>query len=81
QGGGSATVRPAAPVVSPLEGLRGALGPDRVRYRLGAQVAEGVQPFAPDRITNPVTGGPGCARCSGTPTAPRCAPRTASGPR
>ncbi|GAA4966976.1 glycoside hydrolase family 3 C-terminal domain-containing protein [Pseudonocardia tropica] len=58
QGGGSATVRPAA-VVSPLEGLRAVLGGDRVRYRLGAQVAEGVQPFDPGRITNPVTGGPG----------------------
>ncbi|ALL76152.1 beta-glucosidase [Pseudonocardia sp. EC080610-09] len=58
QGGGSATVRPAA-VVSPLDGLRAALGADRVRYRLGAQVAEGVQPFDPASITNPVTGGSG----------------------
>ncbi|MEJ8279387.1 glycoside hydrolase family 3 C-terminal domain-containing protein [Pseudonocardia spirodelae] len=58
QGGGSATVRPAA-VVSPLEGLRTALGADRVRHRLGAQVAAGVQPFDPAEITNPVTGGPG----------------------
>ncbi|MFP5071197.1 glycoside hydrolase family 3 C-terminal domain-containing protein [Pseudonocardia nantongensis] len=58
QGGGSATVRPAA-VVSPLEGLRAALGADRVRYRMGAQVAAGVQPFAPATMTNPVTGGPG----------------------
>ncbi|RZT87372.1 beta-glucosidase [Pseudonocardia sediminis] len=58
QGGGSATVRPAA-IVSPLEGLRAALGDDVVRYRLGAQVAEGVQPLAPASITNPATGEPG----------------------
>ncbi|ALE81270.1 beta-glucosidase [Pseudonocardia sp. AL041005-10] len=58
QGGGSATVRPAA-VVAPLDGLRAALGEDRVRYRLGAQVAEGVQPFDPATVTDPVTGEPG----------------------
>ncbi|ANY05353.1 glycoside hydrolase family 3 C-terminal domain-containing protein [Pseudonocardia sp. HH130630-07] len=58
QGGGSATVRPAA-VVSPLEGLRAALGAERVRYRLGAQVADGVQPFDPATISDPVTGAPG----------------------
>ncbi|TCK21279.1 beta-glucosidase family protein [Pseudonocardia endophytica] len=58
QGGGSATVRPSA-VVSPLDGLRAALGDDVVRYRMGARVAEGVQPFAQATITNPVTGGQG----------------------
>jgi len=58
QGGGSATVRPAG-VVTPLDGLRDALGADRVTHRLGARVAEGVQPFAPGTMTNPVTGGPG----------------------
>ncbi|MBP2369671.1 beta-glucosidase [Pseudonocardia parietis] len=58
QGGGSATVRPAA-VVSPLEGLRRALGESRVHYRLGARVAEGVQPFDPAAMTNPVSGEPG----------------------
>jgi beta-glucosidase len=57
QGGGSATVRPRE-VVSPLDGLRDALG-DRVRYRLGAQVTEGVQPLDPASLTNPTTGEPG----------------------
>ncbi|WP_219415074.1 beta-glucosidase family protein [Pseudonocardia nigra] len=58
QGGGSAGVRPRE-VVSPLDGLRAALGEDVVRYRMGAKVVEGVQPFAPADLTNPVTGGPG----------------------
>jgi beta-glucosidase len=57
QGGGSAAVRPRE-VVSPLDGLRAVLG-DRVRYRLGAQVAEGVQALDPATLTNPVTEGPG----------------------
>ncbi|MHA6630479.1 beta-glucosidase [Pseudonocardia sichuanensis] len=58
QGGGSATVRPRE-VVSPLAGLRAALGEDVVRYRMGAQVTDGVQAFDPAELRNPVTGGPG----------------------
>lgn len=58
QGGGSATVLPEA-VVSPLEGLRAALGPDRVDYRLGAVAQEGVTDLPIDQISNPVSGQPG----------------------
>ena len=57
QGGGSAAVRPRE-IVSPLDGLRAALG-DRVRYRVGALVAETVQALPPSAVTNPDTGGPG----------------------
>ncbi|MCR6488461.1 glycoside hydrolase family 3 C-terminal domain-containing protein [Amycolatopsis sp. OK19-0408] len=55
QGGGSATVRPRE-VISPLAGLRAALGAEVVRYRLGATVTEGVLAFDPAELTNPVTG-------------------------
>lgn len=58
QGGGSATVLPEA-VVSPLAGLRSALGPDVVDHRLGAFAQEGVAEFPLDQTTNPVTGQPG----------------------
>ncbi|MBN1172172.1 MAG: glycoside hydrolase family 3 C-terminal domain-containing protein, partial [Micromonosporaceae bacterium] len=59
QGGGSATVRPAT-VVSPLEGIRAALGEQvQVRYALGAKLSAGMVPFDRDTITNPVTGEPG----------------------
>jgi beta-glucosidase len=59
QGGGSATVLPSG-VVSPLEGLRAALGPDvEVRYALGAVVDRGVLPLPRPAIVNPVTGDPG----------------------
>ncbi|MFK0113594.1 beta-glucosidase [Streptomyces sp. NPDC091217] len=58
QGGGSATVRPRE-VVSPLTGLRAALGEHAVRYRLGATATAGVQAFPPEALTNPVTRGPG----------------------
>jgi beta-glucosidase len=58
QGGGSATVIPER-VVSPLEGIR-ALAPHAdVRYSVGAIVQEGVQEFALDDVTDPVTSEPG----------------------
>lgn len=60
QGGGSATVLPDQ-VVSPLAGLRAALGSEvDVRYVIGAQVASGVLPLPRGAITNPDTGRPGC---------------------
>jgi beta-glucosidase len=49
QGGGSATVRPRE-VVSPLAGLRAALPGAEVRYAVGAQVGEGVQPLDPASV-------------------------------
>jgi beta-glucosidase len=59
QGGGSAAVRPRQ-VVSPLAGLRAALGDGvDVRFRIGARVAEAVQPLDPGALTNPETGEPG----------------------
>jgi beta-glucosidase len=59
QGGGSAAVRPRE-VVSPLAGLRAALGDGvDVRFRIGARVAEAVQPLDPAVLTNPETGGRG----------------------
>lgn len=58
QGGGSATVLPEH-TVSPLQGLRDALPGVRVSYSRGADVQTGLSPLPADRITNPVTGGPG----------------------
>lgn len=58
QGGGSATVLPEH-VVSPLEGIRGALPDASVTYSIGAVVQEGITPLPLERLTNPVTGGPG----------------------
>lgn len=58
QGGGSATVIPER-IVSPLEGLRRAYGPDRVTYELGAVVQEGVAEIPLAQLRNPTTGGPG----------------------
>lgn len=59
QGGGSAAVRSRS-VVSPLAGLRAALGDAvDVRFRIGARVSETVQPLDPGALTNPETGGPG----------------------
>ena len=59
QGGGSATVVPNR-VVSPLDGIRAAVG-DRVvvDYEPGAVVQEGFLPLDPARMTNLATGGPG----------------------
>lgn len=58
QGGGSATVVPAR-VVSPLDGIRAAYPDAEVTYTLGAVVQEEVAALAPERLVNPVTGGPG----------------------
>ena len=59
QGGGSATVMPKK-VTSPLEGIRRALPEGvAVSYSRGAKVAEGIQPFRREDMTNPVTGGQG----------------------
>ncbi len=61
QGGGSATVRPRA-VVSPLAGLRAALPGVDVRYAVGAQVGDAVQPLDPASIEH--GGAPGAVlRC------------------
>ncbi|MDR1393332.1 MAG: glycoside hydrolase family 3 C-terminal domain-containing protein [Bifidobacteriaceae bacterium] len=58
QGGGSATVFPET-VVSPLEGIRQAFPEADVRFAVGAIAHQGITPLALDRLTNPVTGGPG----------------------
>jgi beta-glucosidase len=58
QGGGSATVVPEK-VVTPLDGIRAAFGPDQVSYSVGAVVQEGIAELPLDHLTNPVTGGPG----------------------
>ncbi|MDR1824693.1 MAG: glycoside hydrolase family 3 C-terminal domain-containing protein [Bifidobacteriaceae bacterium] len=58
QGGGSATVVPAG-VVTPLAALRAALPGVQVDYALGVVSQEGLAPLAPERLANPVTGGPG----------------------
>ncbi|MER5671476.1 beta-glucosidase family protein [Pseudonocardia alni] len=57
QGGGSATVVPDR-VVTPLDGITAALSRSRVTHVLGA-ANDQVQPLDPDRVTDPVTGGPG----------------------
>lgn len=57
QGGGSATVVPEHEV-SPLEGLRIALG-EQVTFALGAVVSTGIRPFPVERLTNPVSGAEG----------------------
>ncbi len=58
QGGGSATVLPEQ-VVSPLQGLRDALGGVDIRYVVGAKVSPGVLPLPRTTVVNPVTGAPG----------------------
>jgi beta-glucosidase len=59
QGGGSATVFPAA-VVSPVEGLRAALRPGvEVVYGWGARIRRGLEPVSPGQVTDPGTGEPG----------------------
>jgi beta-glucosidase len=56
QGGGSATVHPAH-VVSPLEGLGAALGPDvELVHALGARLRRGIEPLGLDRLRDPVSG-------------------------
>ncbi|MFD3443863.1 glycoside hydrolase family 3 protein [Microbacteriaceae bacterium 4G12] len=58
QGGGSATVLPER-TVSPLEGLAAALPGVRIDYALGAVNQTGLAGIPRERMTNPVTGGPG----------------------
>jgi beta-glucosidase len=58
QGGGSATVLPEY-TVSPLAGLRAALGETRVRYARGAAVQEGIIELPRTSMQNPVAGGAG----------------------
>lgn len=58
QGGGSATVVPEH-VVSPLDGIRAALGDVEVTYSLGAIVQEGIAELDPASMQHPVTGSPG----------------------
>ncbi|WP_372494585.1 beta-glucosidase family protein [Pseudarthrobacter humi] len=58
QGGGSATVVPEK-IVTPLDGIRAAFGPDNVSYSVGAVVQEGIAELPLEQITNPVTGTPG----------------------
>jgi beta-glucosidase len=59
QGGGSATVHPDH-VVSPLDGLRHALG-DGVElvHAVGARIREGLEPVRLDQVRDPVSGEPG----------------------
>jgi beta-glucosidase len=59
QGGGSATVNPDH-VVSPLEGIRAALGPEtELTWTPGARITEGLEPVSLDQVRDPVTGEPG----------------------
>jgi beta-glucosidase len=59
QGGGSATVHPDH-VVSPLDGLGAALGPEvELAHAAGARIREGLDPVALDRVRDPVSGEPG----------------------
>jgi beta-glucosidase len=59
QGGGSATVHPDH-VVSPLEGLAAALGPDvELVHAEGARIREGVEPLGRGNARDPVSGEPG----------------------
>jgi beta-glucosidase len=59
QGGGSATVFPAV-VVSPVEGLRAALGPGaEVVHGWGARIRRGPEPVTAGQVTDPGTGEPG----------------------
>ncbi len=59
QGGGSATVIPEH-VVTPLDGIRAALGDGvDVRYARGAVVQKGIQELPLAEIVNPRTGSPG----------------------
>ena len=61
QGGGSATVFPAA-IVSPVEGLRAALGAGaEVVHGRGARIRRGLEPVTAGQVTDPGTGEPGLA--------------------
>jgi beta-glucosidase len=58
QGGGSATVIPAS-VVTPVAGLKEALGDEVVVFAQGAVVHEGLTPLDQDSMRHPETGLPG----------------------
>jgi beta-glucosidase len=59
QGGGSATVNPDH-VVSPLDGLRAALGPGvEVSHAAGARLPDAPEPVSLDQVRDPVSGEPG----------------------
>jgi len=59
QGGGSATVNPDH-VVSPLDGLRAALGPGvEVTHAIGARLRHAPEPVGPHQVRDPVSGEPG----------------------
>ncbi len=58
QGGGSATVVPAA-IVSPLEGILARYPEASIDYAVGAVVSAGITDFPLSVMTNPVTGEPG----------------------
>jgi beta-glucosidase len=59
QGGGSATVNPDH-VVSPLDGLRAALGPGvEVTHAVGARLRHVPEPVGPHQVRDPVSGQPG----------------------
>ncbi|AUX46675.1 beta-glucosidase [Sorangium cellulosum] len=59
QGGGSATVHPHY-AVSPLDGLRAALGQRvEVHHALGTRIQEGLVPVTGEHVVDPVTGQPG----------------------
>lgn len=58
QGGGSATVFPSY-VVSPLDGIRAAFGPESVRYATGVRASDALLPVNESVVTDPVTGEPG----------------------
>lgn len=58
-GGGSATVFPPY-TVSPLEGLRSALGPHiEITHSVGVRASTRLAPATPELLTNPDTGEPG----------------------
>ncbi|HEX2103711.1 MAG TPA: glycoside hydrolase family 3 C-terminal domain-containing protein [Solirubrobacteraceae bacterium] len=59
QGGGSATVNPDH-VVSPLDGLRAALGPEvEVTHGVGTRLRHAPEPVALRQVRDPVSGEPG----------------------
>ena len=57
QGGGSATVLPKS-VISPLDALK-KLFEEKLQYRIGVIVQEGIIPFAKDEVFNKFSGVPG----------------------
>ena len=60
QGGGSATVVPER-IVTPLDGIRAAFGPENVSYNVGAVVQEGIAELPLEQLDQPGHGRPGAA--------------------